>query len=131
MFLNKRLAKPKKKKKTVVLGASLKEERYSNSAVKLLRKYGHPVVAIGLRQGTVADVIIKKGKPKITDVHTVTMYINPKRQPEYYDYILSLSPKRIIFNPGTENQELTQMAVEKNIEVVEHCTLVMLISGLF
>jgi predicted CoA-binding protein len=131
MFLNKRLAKPKKKKKTVVLGASLKEERYSNSAVKLLRKYGHPVVAIGLRQGTVADVIIKKGKPEITDVHTVTMYINPKRQTEYYDYILSLSPKRIIFNPGTENQELTKMAVEKNIEVVEHCTLVMLRSGLF
>ncbi len=118
-------------KKTLVIGASLKEERFSNSAIKLLRKYNHPVVAIGLRKGTVADVEITTDKPQLTDIHTVTMYINPKRQADFFDYILSLSPKRIIFNPGTENEALIKAAKEKGIETIENCTLVMLRSKLF
>ncbi len=118
-------------KRTLVIGASLNENRYSNMAIKLLRKFEYEVFAIGLRKGTVADVIIDINKPNYTDIHTVTLYLNPKRQEEFYDYIISLKPKRIIFNPGTENTDLQQLAKENNIEIIEHCTLVMLRSGLF
>ncbi len=118
-------------KKTIVIGASSNPERFSHKAVKLLSRNGHPVVAQGIREGKIEDIEIIKGKPQISDIHTVTMYIGPARQPEYYDYILSLNPKRIIFNPGTENPELKQMAEEKGIETVENCTLVMLNTGLF
>ncbi len=118
-------------KTTLVIGASTKPERYSNMAVKLLRLHGHPVIAIGLREGTIGDVKIVTDKPQIENLHTITLYLNPKRQKEYYEYILSLSPQRIIFNPGTENRELMQMARKKGIETVENCTLVMLNSGLF
>lgn len=113
-------------KKTVVIGASPNPERYSNMAVTRLRKNGYEVVALGVRDGKIADVEITKGTPEIPDVHTVTMYVGPARQPEYYDYIFSLNPKRIIFNPGTENQEFMQLAEQKGIEVVPNCTLVML-----
>jgi len=118
-------------KKTVLFGASLNSHRYSNKAIRLLRDYGHEVVAIGLKQGEVADVIIQTDKPKVTDVDTVTLYLSPPRQPLFYDYILSLNPKRIIMNPGTENNELKELAQKKGIEVVEHCTLVMLNMGDF
>jgi len=118
-------------KKTIVIGASPKPERFSNKAVRLLRRNGYPVIAQGIREGKIEDVEIIKGKPQINDIHTVTMYIGPARQPEYYDYILGLMPKRIIFNPGTENRELKQMAEEKGIETVENCTLVMLNTDLF
>ena len=131
MLLKKFFKNNRMQKKTLVIGASLKEERYSNLAIKLLRKYNHPVVAIGLRKGTVADVEIITNKPQISDIHTVTMYINPKRQDEFFDYILNLSPQRIIFNPGTENDLLIQAAQKKGIETVENCTLVMLRSKLF
>lgn len=113
-------------KKTLVIGASEKPERYSNMAIKKLRNYNHPVVAIGNREGKVMDVDIIKGRPAFEDLDTITLYINPKIQQEYYDYILSLKPKRIIFNPGTENNELENMASEKGIETIEACTLVML-----
>ena len=118
-------------KKTLVIGASLNENRYSNMAIKLLRKFEHEVCAIGLREGTIVDVNIQKNKSNYTDIHTVTLYLNPQRQEEFYDYILSLKPKRIIFNPGTENIQLQQLAQKQNIETIEHCTLVMLRSGLF
>ncbi len=119
------------KKKTIVIGASSKPERFSHKAVKLLSRNGHPVVALGIREGKIEDIEIIKGKPQVSDIHTVTMYIGPARQPEYYDYILSLNPKRIIFNPGTENPELKQIVEEKGIETVENCSLVMLNTGLF
>jgi len=118
-------------KKTLVIGASLKNERYSNMAIKLLRKYNFDVVAIGLRQGIVSDVEIQKDKIVFDDIHTVTIYLNQQRQAEFYNYIFSLNPKRVIFNPGTENQEFVDLLNEKNIEIVEHCTLVMLNSGMF
>ena len=118
-------------KKTLVIGASLKPERYSNMAIRKLRKYGHPVVAIGLREGKVEDVEIIKNKPQLSDIHTVTVYLNPKRQEDYIDYILSLKPKRIIFNPGTENDKFIELAEKQGIEVVENCTLVMIGSGIF
>jgi len=118
-------------KKTIVIGASPKPERFSYKAVRLLNHNGHPVIAQGVREGKIDDIEIIKGKPKIEDVHTVSMYIGPARQPEYYDYILGLNPKRIIFNPGTENDEFIQMAKEKGIETVENCTLVMLNTEIF
>ena len=117
--------------KTLVIGASLKEERYSNKAIKRLRSFQHPVIAIGLREGKVLDVKIEKGKPDFKEVHTVTMYINPSRQPGYYDYIISLQPKRVIFNPGTENPEFYSILKNKNIHFEESCTLVLLSTNQF
>lgn len=114
---------------TVVLGASPNTERYSNLAVKQLRQHGHSVVAIGVKEGKIGDVDIIREHPPLQDVETVTLYLNPQRQPEYYNYILSLKPKRIIFNPGTENDELESLASANNIEPIEACTLVMLSTG--
>jgi uncharacterized protein len=118
-------------KKTVVLGASDNPERYSNLAIKKLRAHGHPVIAIGKRKTAVEDVPVQQETSSPADVDTVTLYLNPGNQKEYYDYILSLHPKRIIFNPGAENEELKKLAKEKGIEVMEGCTLVLLTTGQF
>jgi predicted CoA-binding protein len=116
-------------KKTIVLGASSNPGRYSYLAVQKLRAHQHPVIAIGKRTGKVADVEINKDHLPEKDVDTVTLYLNPHNQEEYYNYILSLHPKRIIFNPGTENDVLIKKAKENNIEPVLGCTLVMLSTG--
>jgi predicted CoA-binding protein len=116
-------------KKTVVLGASPNPGRYSNIAVNKLTAYRHPVVAIGQRQGKIGNVEIQTGQPMQDEVDTITLYLNPTNQKPFYDYILSLSPKRIIFNPGTENDELERLAEQKGIETMEACTLVMLSTG--
>jgi len=114
------------KKKTLVLGASENPNRYSNMAVKKLSSHGHPVVAIGRRAGKIDGIIISNERLPQTDIDTVTLYLNPTNQVPYYDYILSLNPKRIIFNPGTENEELDKLAKKNGIETKEACTLVML-----
>lgn len=113
-------------KKTLVLGASPNPIRFSYKAVKSLVRHGYDVVPIGIREGDIMwqDIII--GKPILNDIHTITIYLNPEKQKEYYDYIFKLNPKRIIFNPGSENQELIQLAMKENIEVSIACTLVML-----
>ena len=116
-------------KKTVVLGASDNPSRYSFLAINRLRAHQHPVVAIGNKQGEVAGVQITKEKVEEDGVDTITLYLNPTNQKPYYNYILSINPKRIIFNPGTENDELIQMAKDKGIEPVIGCTLVMLSTG--
>lgn len=116
-------------KKTVVLGASERPDRYSNMAVRRLKESGHPIVAVGLKEGEIVGIPILKGHPEVEDVDTVTLYVGPANQIHYYDYILQLQPKRIIMNPGTENAELTKMAEEKGIDVIEACTLVMLSTG--
>ncbi|OJW84945.1 MAG: CoA-binding protein [Bacteroidetes bacterium 46-16] len=116
-------------KKTLVLGASENPSRYSYLAVNRLLQHHHPVVAIGRRKGKVQDVDIITEQPEMNDIDTVTLYLNPGNQKPYYDYIFSLHPKRIIFNPGTENPELEKMAKEKGIEPIEACTLVMLGTG--
>ncbi|MBR9921400.1 MAG: CoA-binding protein [Bacteroidetes bacterium] len=113
-------------KKTLVLGASTNPARYSYVAINDLRNSGHEVVAIGLREGEVADVHIEKPASPKKDIHTITLYLNPKRQEEYYDYILQTRPERIIFNPGTENPELAALARKEGIETQAACTLVML-----
>ena len=118
--------KKKMKKKTLVIGASLKPSRYSNLAINRLVSHAQPVVAIGLRTGTVAGVEIGKEKESFEAIDTVTLYLNPQRQEEYYEYIISLHPQRVIFNPGTENPEFYTLLKENNIEVEVACTLVLL-----
>lgn len=113
-------------KKTLVLGASDNPSRYSYLAVHRLRSHGHPVVAIGRKKTVVADVHVDKEKIPYDHVDTVTLYMNPMHQQEYYDYILSLHPNRIIFNPGTENEELEKLAHQQKIKTQEACTLVLL-----
>ena len=117
------------KKKTLVIGASEKPERYSFKAITKLTEYGHPVEALGLRNGEVAGVIFKTGEPVLKDIDTVAMYVRPARQPAFYDYIVSLKPKRILFNPGTENSEFYEIAKQNNIKIEEACTLVLLSIG--
>ncbi len=116
-------------KKTVVIGASDNPERYSNLAARRLQKYGHEVIAVGLKDGKIGDIPMTKERKFIPDVDTVTLYVGPQHQPDWYEYILSLKPKRIIFNPGTENPEFERMANEKGIETPMACTLVMLSVG--
>jgi len=118
-------------KNTMVIGASPNPERYSYKAASLLTKYGHHVEAIGIRNGQIGNINIQPGQPEFSDIHTVTMYVGPGRQAGYYDYILNIRPKRIIFNPGTENPEFEDMLQNAGIEVVENCTLIMLNSGRF
>lgn len=116
-------------KKTLVIGASEDPARYSNRAIKQLRKHGHSVVAIGKTNGMVEDVKFGMQQAPFEGIDTVTLYINPSRQPEYYGYILSLKPKRIIFNPGAENHALKQIAEQRGIQTMEACTLVLLSTG--
>lgn len=116
-------------KKTVVLGATPNPQRYAYLATLRLHQHGHTPVPVGIRAGHIGSFDILQGQPPVADVHTVTLYIGPDRQPPLYDYILSLRPKRIIFNPGTENDELADLAQRAHIETVEGCTLVMLSVG--
>ncbi len=116
-------------KKTLVLGASDNSSRYSYLAIQRLRSKGHDVIGIGKHTGTVEDVTIETTKQPIKELDTVTLYLNPLHQKEYYDYILALKPKRIIFNPGAENEELKQLALQNNIQPMEACTLVLLSTG--
>ncbi|HLU16806.1 MAG TPA: CoA-binding protein [Edaphocola sp.] len=116
-------------KKTLVLGASENPSRYSNRAIHMLRSIGHEVVAIGAEAGMVLDVEYDNQLKDFEDIDTVTLYLNPKRQEPYFDYIISLKPKRIIFNPGTENPVLEELAEQNGIEALEACTLVLLSTG--
>lgn len=116
-------------KKTLVLGATPNPGRYAYLAMHALTRHGHEAVPVGIRAGEVAGLSILQGMPAVPDVDTVTLYVGPARQPPYYDYILSLYPKRIIFNPGTENAELEALAEAQGIETVHGCTLVMLSIG--
>jgi predicted CoA-binding protein len=118
-------------KRTLVVGASPNESRFSNKAVRMLQVYGHPVIPIGIRKGKINNLEIITDKVNFENIDTVSLYIGPQNQPEYYRYIISLHPKRIIFNPGTENPEFYEMAKKNNIDTVENCTLVMLNSGIF
>lgn len=118
-------------KKTLVIGASSNPLRYGHKAVKRLVSYGFEVIAIGKRETDIKGVKVVKEKPHIENLHTVTLYVNPKNQEEYLEYLIDLKPKRIIFNPGTHNNKLAKLAREAGIEVVEDCTLLMLESGAF
>lgn len=117
---------------TVVIGASPNPERVSYTAIRKLNKMNIPFIAIGRKDCDLGDIKIVKGMPEdVRKVHTVTLYMNARNQIEYYDYILSLQPERIIFNPGSNNPELTRLALEQGINVVECCMLVMIATGRF
>jgi len=116
-------------KRTVVLGASPNPSRYSYLAVKRLQAHGHTVIPVGRRQGQINDEKIINAPRHIENVDTITLYLNARNQKQYYDFILSLYPKRIIFNPGAENPELAELAVKNNILPMEACTLVLLSTG--
>jgi predicted CoA-binding protein len=120
-------------KKTVIIGASPNPSRYAFLAADMLTSYGHEIVPVGIRKGEVSGkpILDLRQKPAIKDVDTVTLYIGPRHQAEWYDYILSLHPKRVIFNPGTENDELIRKLEESGAETLEACTLVMLRSRQF
>ncbi|RPH33632.1 MAG: CoA-binding protein [Bacteroidales bacterium] len=115
--------------KTLVIGASTNPQRFSYLAIKSLVKHKVDVVAIGVKLGEVDGIPILVDKPKLNDIHTITLYLNAERQREYLDYFISLKPKRIIFNPGTENGELIKLARANGIDPIFDCTLVMLNNG--
>lgn len=117
------------KKTTLVLGASENPDRYANKAVHALLKNGHPVIAVGKTGGKIGDTIIEREWPDMAQVHTLTMYLNPTHQKQFYNSILTLAPQRIIFNPGAENEELESLAKANGIETVDACTLVLLSIG--
>jgi predicted CoA-binding protein len=116
-------------KSTLILGASDNPERYSYLALTRLRQHRHPVTAIGRKASQVQDVEIETVPHPIDKLDTVTLYLNPEHQRAYYDYILSLKPRRVIFNPGAENPELETLVSEQGIEAMEACTLVLLSTG--
>ena len=115
-----------KNKPTVVIGASPNTDRYSYKATLRLQNCKHTVYPLGIKKGNINGLEIINNKPELLDIDTITMYIGPENQPQWYDYILALKPKRIIFNPGTENTELIAMAQSNGIETEIACTLVLL-----
>ena len=118
-------------KKTLVIGASENPDRYSNKAIRALVDHGHEVVAIGLRHGEVAGIPFNSEKKAFENINTVTLYVGPQNQPEYYDYVISLKPSRVIFNPGTENPDFISKLKTAGIYPEVACTLVLLATGQF
>lgn len=116
-------------KKTVVIGASDNPERYSYKATIALQRRNHEVIPVGLKDGEINGINITVGKVDIFNVDTITLYVGAKNQPFWYEYIIGLKPKRVIFNPGTENPEFEELLQKNNIETIEACTLVMLSIG--
>jgi len=116
-------------KKTLVIGASENLDRYSNKAIRALVAHNHEVVAIGLREGQVSYVAFDAEKKAFENIDTVTLYVGPQNQPEYYQYILNLKPRRVIFNPGTENPEFISLLKASGIYPEIACTLVLLATG--
>jgi predicted CoA-binding protein len=116
---------------TLVIGASTEPSRYANKAIKMLRSHGHEVVGVGRDKGKVADVELRQEIPAGLHPDTVTLYINPAIQKSYYDKVLALKPRRVIFNPGTENEEFEHLLEQNKIAAEEACTLVLLSTGQF
>jgi predicted CoA-binding protein len=118
-------------KRTVIIGATTNAERFAYRAAESLTTHEHEIVPVGIKKGTVfgKQILNIREKPEIKDVDTITLYIGPRHQPEWYDYLIGLNPKRIIFNPGTENQEFQKLTSKAGIEALEACTLVMLRTG--
>lgn len=113
-------------KRTLVIGASPNPTRYAYKAANMLLDYEHPVVLYGIKKGEIRNISIQNDWPSNESIDTITLYINPTLQEPLYQDILELAPKRIIFNPGTENEELAKLANENDIEALYACTLVLL-----
>ena len=118
-------------KKTVIIGATENPGRYAHRAAHSLLRHGHEIELVGLREGQVDGHSIQTGHPVLNDVDTVTMYVGPRNQPDLYDYIKSLNPRRVIFNPGAENPDFERQLQAAGIEPIEACTLVMLSIGTY
>ena len=118
-------------KRTAVIGATPNQARYAFMASKMLLDYKHEVIPIGIKTGQILgmNILDLRAKPSVESIHTLTLYIGPRHQPEWYEYLLSLNPKRIIFNPGTENYQFEELAKGRGIETLNACTLVMLRLG--
>ena len=116
-------------KNTLVIGASTNPERYAHRAITQLRAKNHSVIAFGLKPGTVTDVTIETEWNPVWQVDTVTLYLNAQRQEAFYDQIVALHPRRVIFNPGTENPIFEALLTKAGIETEEACTLVLLSLG--
>lgn len=121
------------KKKTVIVGSSTNKGRYAWLAAQMLDEYGYPFVPLGIKKGDVLgrEILDIRTRPAIEDVDTITLYLSPVHQKEWYEYLLNLEPTRIIFNPGTENEEFERLARERGVEVMQACTLVLLRSKQF
>lgn len=115
-------------KRTVIIGATTNKDRYAYLAAEMLTEFNHDIVPVGIKKGDVLGnpILDINTRPQVEDVDTVTLYIGPQHQPEHYQYILDLKPKRVIFNPGTENDEFEKMVEQSGAEAIEACTLVML-----
>ena len=113
-------------KKTLIIGASTNPERYSYKAAHNLVSNGHNIVQIGLKDGTVAGEPINTDLKLFDDIDTVTLYVGPKHQAAYFDYIIDLNPHRVVFNPGTENMDFFEKLSAANIPYEAACTLVLL-----
>lgn len=113
-------------KKTLVIGASVNPERYANIATKRLIQHGHEVVLLGIKEGFIDGISILSTKPQLVDIDTVTLYVGPKNQAEWIPYVVSLNPRRVIFNPGTENPAFEEALQKVGIDVEIACTLVLL-----
>ena len=118
-------------KRTVIIGATTNPSRYSSMAAEMLTSYHHEIIPVGIKKGEVKGkpILDINQRPLIEDIDTITIYIGPQHQAAYYDYLVTLKPKRVIFNPGTENHELATLLEESGAEAIEACTLVMLRSG--
>ncbi len=117
--------------KTLIVGASTNSERYAHKAAISLLAHGHAIELVGQKEGEINGHKIQLNYPDLVGIDTVTMYVGPRNQPPLYEYILSQKPRRIIFNPGSENPEFEQLAIYKGVEVEEACTLVLLATGQF
>ena len=117
--------------KTLVIGATTKPDRYAHKAMLRLLQHQHEAIPLGVQQGEIAGIPILHGQPVLADIDTVTLYLNPERQREYYAYIIGLQPRRVIFNPGTENPELEALAAQNGIATERACTLVLLATGAY
>lgn len=113
-------------KRTLVIGASVNPERYAYKAIQQLVKNKHEVIAYGLRAGIVENVLIETEWNPNWKVDTVTLYVGPAHQSELMDKISELNPRRVIFNPGTENPAFFVFLTEKKISYELACTLVLL-----
>jgi uncharacterized protein len=118
-------------KKTLVLGGSANPARYSYLAINKLREHHHPVLAIGRKSARVADITVLQDMSPVSDLDTVTVYLNKENQKNYYDFVLAQHPRRVIFNPGAENPEFEKILTDQGIQVLEACTLVLLATGQF
>ncbi len=117
--------------RVLVIGASMNPSRTSNQALEMLQSYDHEVIAIGSKEATVHGIDVVVDKPEFVEIDTVTLYINPSIQPDYYEYLTALKPRRVIFNPGTENPDFMKSLMSNDIQIEEACTLVMLRTNQF